>query len=166
MSSKKTEHKKPVENAEKIRPYKVYAIDEGVVIDHIPARKAFDVVNVLGVVDGESIVTMGVNMESEMLGRKDVVKIERKKLSREELNKVALIAPKATINLIKNHKVYEKVKIEIPAVFEGIISCQNPNCITKHQPVESKFHTVKEEPMELKCHFCERVFERDEVRLV
>lgn len=153
-------------NPENMRPYKVYAIEEGVVIDHIPAKKAIDVVNVLRALDGESIVTLGMNFESKDIGRKDVVKIEGKELSFDDLMKIALIAPKATINIIKNHEVQEKLRIKVPAVFENIIKCPNPNCITRHEMVGSRFHTVSEEPMRLKCHFCERTFERDEVGLL
>lgn len=154
------------DEAGKQRPYKVYAIEEGVVIDHIPAKKAFDVVNVLKAMDGDSLVTLGINLESRQMGRKDVVKIEKKELSRHELMKISLIAPKATINIIKNHEVKEKLRIEVPAVFEGVVKCQNPGCITRHEPVETKFHTLSREPFKLRCHFCERVFEREEVGLL
>ncbi|MFC1731865.1 aspartate carbamoyltransferase regulatory subunit [candidate division KSB1 bacterium] len=149
-----------------MRPYKVYAIEAGVVIDHIPPKKALDVVNVLKAMEGDSVVTLGVNLESEKGNRKDVVKIERKELSREDLMKIALIAPKATVNIIKDHEVSEKLNIAVPLVFENIIKCPNPNCITNKEIVESKFHTVSAQPLMIKCHFCERTFERDEVSLL
>lgn len=151
---------------EQLRPYKVFAIEDGVVIDHIPAKKAIDVINVLGAMEGDTIVTLGINLESSKMGKKDVVKIERKNLSRDELMKISLIAPKATVNIIKNHKVAEKVELKIPLVFEDMVKCPNPNCITRHEPVKSRFHTVSREPFRLKCHFCERVFERGEVSLL
>ncbi|PIN86385.1 aspartate carbamoyltransferase regulatory subunit [Candidatus Woesearchaeota archaeon CG10_big_fil_rev_8_21_14_0_10_44_13] len=149
-----------------MRPYKVYAIEEGVVIDHIPPKKACDVINVLGALEGDSIVTLGVNLDSKQMGKKDVVKIERKELSWEELMKIALIAPDASLNIIKGHKVVDKLKIKVPAMFEKVVRCPNPNCITRHEPVDTKFHTVSERPFRLRCHFCERVFEREEVSLI
>ncbi|MFO8016707.1 MAG: aspartate carbamoyltransferase regulatory subunit [Candidatus Woesearchaeota archaeon] len=148
------------------RPYKVYRIEEGIVIDHIPAKKAIDVLNVLGAVEGDTVVTLGTNLESGQMGKKDVVKIENKELSMDELMRIALIAPKATLNIIKNGERAEKVSIKTPAMFEGVIRCPNPNCITRHQPVESKFVTLEEEPLKAKCHFCERVYGREDVELV
>jgi len=75
------------------RPFKVYAIKNGIVIDHIPAKEALKVIKVLGLKpSGKSIVTMGMNMESKKLGHKDILKVENRKLSHADLNKIALIA--------------------------------------------------------------------------
>jgi len=151
---------------EEMRPYKVFAIKDGVVIDHIPAKKALDVVHMLDAVGGDAIVTLGINLESKDLLRKDVVKIERKELSKEDLMKIALVAPNATVNIIKGHDVAEKLQIAVPLLFENMIKCPNPNCITSKQPVISKFHTVSKDPLRMKCHFCERTFDKGEIGLL
>lgn len=150
------------------RPYKVYAITEGVVIDHIPAGKSFRVIKVLGLKKdlGDSILTLGVNLDSKIMGKKDVLKIENRKLTEAELNKLALVAPKASINMIKDSKVYEKRKIEFPNEFEGLIRCPNPKCITNHQPVKTIFYSQGKINPSVKCYFCEKVFELDEVELI
>ena len=150
------------------RPYKVFKIKEGVVIDHIPVGKALKVVNVLGLGRkiGDSIITLGMNLESKKMGRKDVVKIENKELSQDDLNKIVLIAPEASINIIKNEKVAEKVSIHVPAKFDNLIQCPNPKCITRNYEMRSLFITAKKEPLQVKCHYCEKVFGRDEADLL
>lgn len=147
-----------------LRPYKVYAIKEGTVIDHIPPFKAMKVIEILGANEpGDSIVTVGINMESKKKGRKDVVKIENKTLTKEHLNKIALIAPSATINIIKDHNVAEKRKVEVPNEIKGSIKCANPNCITRKQDVKTYFHVAEKDPLKVKCHYCEKVFEGDDI---
>ncbi|MBD3204397.1 aspartate carbamoyltransferase regulatory subunit [Candidatus Woesearchaeota archaeon] len=141
-----------------MRAYRVYAIEKGTVIDHIPAGKALKVVEILKLDQFNKIVTVGMNLESKKLVRKDIVKIENKNLSKQELNKIALIAPKVTINIIKNHKVDEKFKIEIPDFMENLVICPNPNCISRNEPTSSKFYKTKEKPLTLKCHYCEKGF--------
>jgi len=161
---------KEAKSSKEDRPYKVYAIQEGVVIDHIPAMKAFKVINVLGLNRkaniGEGIITLGVNLDSKLSGKKDVVKIEKKNLTEDELNRLVLVAPKATVNIIKAGKVYEKREIEFPEMFEGLIKCSNPKCITNHQPVKTIFYSQGRINPSVKCHFCEKVFELDEVELI
>ena len=88
---------------------KLYAIKEGTVIDHIPARQALKVISVLGINQDDSIVGLGINFQSGKMGKKDIVKIENKHITKEELNKIALFAPNATINRISNYKVAEKL---------------------------------------------------------
>lgn len=155
-------------NERKERPYKVFKINEGVVIDHIPAGKALQVVNVLGLARniGNSIITLGMNLESKKMGRKDVVKIEKKELTRDELNKIALIAPNASVNIIRSGHVDEKVNIEIPKRFDNLIRCPNPNCITRNYEMKSRFTTESRDQLKVKCHYCERVFDREEVELM
>ena len=150
------------------RPYKVFKINEGVVIDHIPAGRALHVIKVLGLSKnlGESIITLGMNLESRKMGKKDVVKIENKELTKEDLNKIALIAPKASVNMIKNEEVAEKLNIMIPARLDNIIRCANPNCITRNYDMKTRFITTGRDPLKMKCHYCERIFSQDDVELI
>lgn len=146
------------------RPYKVYRIDNGTAIDHIPSPLALKVIEILGIAR-EGIVTVGMNFPSKRLGKKDVVKIENHILERRETDLIALVAPTATINIIENSRVKEKRKIHLPDDIRGLLKCPNPNCVTNVQSyVESRFHLVSRDgngqtaDIRLRCHFCERVF--------
>jgi aspartate carbamoyltransferase regulatory subunit len=143
----------------------VRKIENGTVIDHIPAGKGLKVVEILGVNSGfEGSVVVLINAPSAKLGRKDVVKIENKELTKEETNKIALIAPNASINIIKDWEVVEKRKVSLPEILEGIIKCPNSSCITNsNEPITTKFVVEKKAPLKLRCWYCERVFSEKEI---
>jgi aspartate carbamoyltransferase regulatory subunit len=140
------------------RAHKVYAIDRGTVIDHIPTPMAMKVVEILGV-QQEGILTVGINFKSEKLGRKDIVKVENLKLTAAVTDRLALVAPTATINIIEDSTVVEKRPIHVPREFKGLLRCPNPNCITNVEGVTSHFVREGEEarPM-VRCHYCERLY--------
>jgi aspartate carbamoyltransferase regulatory subunit len=145
----------------------VRKIENGTVIDHIPAGKGLKVVEMLGVNSGfEGSVVVLINAPSAKLGRKDVVKIENKELTKEETNKIALIAPNASINIIKDWEVVEKRKVSLPEILEGIIKCPNSSCITNsNEPITTKFVVEKKAPLKLRCWYCERVFSEKEIAI-
>ena len=145
--------------------YKVYKIENGIVIDHIPNKKALSVLSVLGL-DNEhdSLITMGINLSSDKMNKKDVIKIENRDLSVEELNKIAIVAPNASVNIIKDSIIVKKFKASIPETIRGIISCLNPNCITRNEDIESIFYYDKDKNT-IKCHYCERTFNQELIRL-
>ena len=134
----------------------VSALENGTVLDHIPAEnvyKAIDLLNLRGV---ESQITIGINLASKLYGRKGIIKIADKFFEDEDLNKLALIAPKATVNIIRDFKVVEKKKITMPKEITGIARCMNPKCVTNHQPIKTRFTTIaKGDEISLLCHFCE-----------
>ena len=136
----------------------VSALENGTVLDHIPAEnvyKALDLLNLKGV---ESQITIGINLASKIYGKKGIIKIADKFFEDEELNKLALIAPKATVNEIRDFKVVEKKKLETPSEVIGIAKCKNPKCVTNHQPIKTRFATVQSgEDLSLKCHYCEKI---------
>ena len=136
----------------------VSALENGTVLDHIPAEnvyKALDILNLKGV---ESQITIGINLASKVHGRKGIIKIADKFFENEELNKLALIAPEATVNVIRDFKVVEKKNLEMPEEIIGIARCQNPKCVTNHQPIKTRFTTiVKNNNISLLCHFCEKI---------
>ena len=136
----------------------VSALENGTVLDHIPAEnvyKAIDLLNLRGV---ESQITIGINLASKLYGRKGIIKIADKFFEDEDLNKLALIAPKATVNIIRDFKVVEKKKITMPKEITGIARCMNPKCVTNHQPIKTRFTTLaKGDEISLLCHFCEKV---------
>ena len=145
------------------RPYKVYKIEKGIVIDHIPNKRALDVIKILGLdSDFDSLVTLGMNLDSGKMGSKDVVKIENKELSKEDLNKLALVCPNVTINIIQDSTLVNKHKAELPTKVEGLIKCPNPGCVTRIEDIKTIFYPVEEK---LKCHYCERSFEKDRIEL-
>ena len=136
----------------------VSALENGTVLDHIPADnvyKALDILNLKGV---ESQITIGINLASKIYGRKGIIKIADKFFEDEELNKLALIAPKATVNIIRDFKVVEKKKLVMPEEIHGVAKCRNPKCVTNHQPVKTWFKTIDNgNEISLLCHYCEKI---------
>lgn len=135
----------------------VSAIENGTVIDHIPADKLFDVINVLGIAKMENAMAFGTNLRSSKLGKKAIVKIWDKFLEDDEVNKLALVAPSAKINIIRGYEVVEKKTVNVPDRVESIVKCMNPKCITNHEYVPTKFDVVNTSPIVLKCHYCEKL---------
>lgn len=143
----------------------VSAIENGTVIDHIPAGKLFDVINVLGIDAMDNAMTFGTNLKSSKLGKKAIVKIWDKFLEDEEVNKLALVAPSAKINIIRDYDVVEKKKVNVPERVEGIVKCMNPKCITNHEQVRTKFTVVNDAPIVLKCHYCEKLTDQEHMEM-
>jgi len=151
-----------VKNSELI----VRKIKNGTVIDHITAGNAINVLRILGIKGSENItIAVVMNVKSKKLGKKDIVKIENRELTPEEVNIIALIAPHATINIIKDYKVVAKHKVKVPERVIGLIKCSNPNCITRQtrEPVTSVFKVVSREPLILKCEYCGRYITSNEI---
>jgi aspartate carbamoyltransferase regulatory subunit len=144
----------------------VSAVENGTVIDHIPARKLFDVINVLGIGSCENTITFGYNLASNKLGKKAIIKISDKFLVDEEINKLALVAPSAKINIIRNFEVAEKKTVNVPTHIEGIARCVNPKCITNHQNIKTKFDVVGSAPIVLRCHYCEKLTDQEHIDIV
>ena len=144
---------------------RVSKIKDGTVIDHIPGGYALDVVKILGITGKEKrVMTIGINVPSKRFGVKDIVKIEGKALSSQEVNRIALVAPHASINFIHDYAVVEKLEVKLPTAIEGIIKCANPCCISNSdEPVDSKFYVKSEEPLMLKCHYCGVILEQADV---
>lgn len=142
----------------------VRKIENGSVIDHIPAGKGLKVAQILNLGNNDLTSAVLSNVQSKKLGRKDVVKIESRELTDMEASKIALICPDATLNIIRNWEVTEKKEIALPKILEGVIKCPNKNCITNTgEPIKTKFFIEKQEPLKLKCAYCERLYTREEV---
>jgi len=135
----------------------VSAIRNGTVIDHIRNEATFKVVEILNLTQEGRMVLIGVNLPSGRLGRKGLVKIENREVTPQEANKIALIAPEATLNIIKDYGVIEKRKVELPQLVEAFVRCINPTCVTNQQAVPSCFDVVDSSPPTLRCVYCERV---------
>jgi len=136
---------------------KVSAIKEGTVIDHIPAEKLFNVINILRLDKIDTLITFGTNFESKSQGKKAIIKIANKFFEGDEINKIALVSPDANLNIIKNYKVVEKKKVIVPDIIEGIVKCVNPKCITNNETVRTRFSVIDKKSIKLKCHYCEKI---------
>ncbi|MBR7027676.1 MAG: aspartate carbamoyltransferase regulatory subunit [Bacteroidales bacterium] len=135
----------------------VNAIENGTVLDHIPSENLFKVVEILNLAESSNQITIGSNLESKSFGRKGIIKVADRYFEDNELNRIALVAPQATINIIKDYKVIEKHKISIPEEVFGIGKCANPMCVTNHQKIATRFKTIVEsDRINLLCHFCEK----------
>ena len=138
---------------------RVSKIKYGTVIDHITSGHALDVVRILGITGREEgPITIAINVPSKRLKRKDIVKIEGRELKPQEVHKIALIAPHASINIIRDYNVAEKFNVEVPDIVKGIVRCQNPGCITNQsEPIEPEFVVESKKPLTLRCIYCGRI---------
>jgi len=144
-----------------VRELRVTPIKNGTVIDHIPAGMALKVLKVLGIDEAvTSTVTVAMHVPSKAMGWKDIVKVEDRELSPREVDKIALIAPRASVNVIRNYNVAEKHVVQLPDRAVGILRCAHPNCITTLQePVETDFFVLRGEPPRVACRYCDRIVE-------
>jgi aspartate carbamoyltransferase regulatory subunit len=143
----------------------VSKIMDGTVIDHITSGHALDVVKILGITGKEKgTVTIAMNVPSKRFRFKDIVKIEGRELKPQEVHKIALLAPHASINIIRGYKVVKKEEVQLPEAIEDIIKCANPACISNsNEPVLGKFYVECGEPLMLKCHYCGYIIEKKDV---
>ncbi|WP_413111159.1 aspartate carbamoyltransferase regulatory subunit [Thaumasiovibrio sp. DFM-14] len=140
----------------------VEAIKNGTVIDHIPANVGIKVLNLFDITCSSKRVTIGLNLPSSALGHKDLIKIENVFVSEEQANQLALYAPSATVNQIENYEVVKKLTLSLPKRITKVFACPNSNCITHGEPVQSHFAIKqKAHEVQLKCHYCEKVFSRE-----
>jgi aspartate carbamoyltransferase regulatory subunit len=144
---------------------KIPAIKDGTVIDHIPSRVTFKIMRLLDPQEYEHTISLALNLKSKKIGKKGVIKISDRTLTKEEVDKVAILAPKATVSIIKDYKVKNKITIKVPDVMENIVKCSNPNCITNIEEVKTRFNLVSEDPFKIRCAYCERSMSRDDIKL-
>lgn len=143
----------------------VSAIENGTVIDHIPAERLFDVMHLLGLDKINNRLTFGTNLESKRIGTKAIIKVADLHISAEEINKIVVFAPNVRISYIENSEVKEKVKVSVPDTITGNVMCANPMCITNHQPIQTKFKVVNKEKLSIKCQYCERVTYKEQFKI-
>ncbi len=135
----------------------VSAIKDGTVIDHIPAEKLFKVIDILKLREIEGTITFGTNFRSDRLGKKAIIKLSNVFFKDRDINRIALVAPQAKLNIIKDYKVVEKKIVEVPDEMEGIVKCVNPKCITNNEVVLTKFSVIDKEQIQLRCNYCEKI---------
>lgn len=145
---------------------KVPAIKEGTVIDHIPSRVTFKVMRILDLKDFEHPISVALNLQSKSMGHKGIIKIGSRFLTEDEVNKIAILAPNATVNIIKDYGVKEKIQVKLPDKVINIIKCSNPNCITNQEKIKTQFEIINKSPLKVLCHHCERVMEESEITII
>ena len=144
---------------------RVAKIREGTVIDHINAGYALDVVKILGITGREKVTAaIAINVPSKCLKVKDMVKIEGRFLKPHEINKIALVAPHATINIIRDYAIVQKFEVTLPKIIENIVKCINPMCISNsNEPATPRFYVENKEPPLLKCYYCGYLLENTDI---
>lgn len=132
----------------------VAALQNGTVIDRIPSSVLFQAVKILGIEKLDKHVTIGNNLDSKKLGTKGIIKVADTFFPEDVLNRIALIAPTAKINIIRDFEVVEKFPVSLPQSIVGIVKCDNPKCITNNEPMRTRFELIDSEHRVLRCHYC------------
>jgi aspartate carbamoyltransferase regulatory subunit len=141
----------------------VSAIKNGTVIDHIPADKLFKVLSILDLEEIETQITFGTNLESKNIGKKAILKLSDVYFYDSDINRIALVAPHAKLNIIRDYRVAEKKVVEIPDMVYDIAKCFNPQCITNHEHISTKFKVLSKKPVALKCMYCEKITDEEQI---
>lgn len=144
----------------------VSAIQKGTVIDHIPADSLFDVLSILKLDELDSQITFGTNLKSQKYGKKAIIKLEGKFFKADEINRIALVAPDAKLNIIEDYHVVEKKDVGLPDEVEGIAKCMNPKCVTNHESIVTRFTVIDKKHVDLKCHYCEKVTDKKNLEII
>lgn len=133
----------------------VAALENGTVIDHLPCGTVYKAVRILGLENTPCSVTIGDNLPSNRLGRKGIIKVADIELDEADLNRIAVIAPNAVVNTIRNYEVVAKRTVTLPEVLVGVVRCSNPKCITNNEPMATRFD-VDASDGSLRCHYCNK----------
>ncbi len=141
----------------------VSAIKDGTVIDHIPTKALFKVIKILKLEECIQMVTFGNNLDSKAMGTKAIIKIANRFFADEEVNKIALVAPNAKLNTIRDYEVIEKRVVDTPKEIIGIVSCFNPVCITNAEKITTRFEVISNKPIAMKCFYCEKITNENEM---
>lgn len=144
----------------------VAALENGTVIDHIPSNKVFDVVNLLGLSKMDSPITIGANLTSHKMSTKGIIKIADRFLTEDECRKLSVIAPNIVMSTIRNYKVADKMTIQLPDVIRGTVRCQNPKCITNHEPMDTVFDVIDKQNGVLRCRYCNKDVNKSDIKLI
>jgi aspartate carbamoyltransferase regulatory subunit len=150
----------------KDKKLEVSAIENGTVIDHIPANVLFKVISILNLDKIDKQITFGTNLISKKLGKKAIIKLTDTFFIDKEINKIALVAPQAKLNIIRNYSVVEKRIVEVPDEIVGIAKCMNPKCISNNEKITTRFKVVSQMEVKLKCHYCEKITDKDHIEIV
>lgn len=146
------------------RDMRVTKLRSGTVIDHLRPGTAMKAIEVLGVTDG-CAMSIGMFFESKKMGRKDILKLENRVLTPEEMQKIAILSPEASVCIIQDYAVVNKLDVRLPEEVEAVIRCNNPKCITNHENVPTRFSVEGGDPLKVRCRYCERSMAGGEIEL-
>jgi aspartate carbamoyltransferase regulatory subunit len=139
----------------------VSALENGTVIDHIPSKNVFQVIKILGLDSFDNQILFGTNLDSRRYGKKGIIKVKNKFFEKEEINKIAIAAPSATLIVIRDFEIIEKKAVEVPEVVDKFIKCINPNCVTNHENIPTRFSVIDKDAIKLQCHYCEKTTSKE-----
>ena len=135
-------------------------IKDGYVIDHITPGNAIKIYRLLNLEDLECQVALITNVKSKKMKVKDLIKVG--KLIDINIDKIAYIDPKATINIVKNSKIIEKQILELPETLINVCKCNNPRCITStERNLDQVFNLTDKLEKTYRCQYCESILEKD-----
>ena len=149
--------------SKKIKEMQVATLENGTAIDHIPSEQLFKVASLLGIEHLNNPITIGNNLQSKKMGSKGLIKISDKFFEESDINKISLIAPNVIMNIIRDYEVVEKKQVTLPEELIGIVKCNNPKCITNNEPMNTRFYVVDKDKVEIKCHYCERKIDKEDI---
>jgi aspartate carbamoyltransferase regulatory subunit len=132
----------------------------------VPARNLFKVIQILGLDRIDNQITFGTNLESKKLGRKAIIKISEKFFEDTDINRIALVAPEAKLNIIRDYEVVEKKIVEVPDNIVGIAKCVNPKCITNFETVTTRFKVYSKKNVALRCHYCDKITTQENMQII
>lgn len=142
----------------------VSAINNGYVIDHIPSGQGLRILALLHLAAYTKVITVGLNLPSKRLGKKDIIKLEDRSISAQEKSRIALLAPGATLVRIKKYHVVEKTTLETPSEITGLLLCPNQNCITNCESIDTQFRVHHAgTQLRVQCAYCERIFFQQDI---
>ena len=144
---------------------KIERIHKGTVIDHIDVGYALTILSLTGLEESPNLMTIGVNVPSKKYKKKDIIKIEGVFLNETQMQQISILSPNATISLIDDYKVIEKINVKLPKIIKKLILCQNTTCIVNSQkePIFSEFLVLEEKPLKIQCVYCDRIYKLDEI---
>jgi len=143
-------------------------IESGIVIDHIPAGLGVRLLDIISHYTemSDTIISLGLNYRSQRLGRKDLIKLQVDYLDPEIIQHISIVAPGVTVKVIKEFAVQNKVVVQPPREIRNLLHCKNPKCISTSEPsVETHFIIVEPATNKVKCVYCERIFDLNELKL-
>ena len=144
----------------------VAALRDGTVIDHIPSAALFKAVKILGIENLGGAVTIGNNLDSKKLGKKGIIKVADVFFPESTLNRIALIAPSAVVNIIRDYERSYKYPVTLPDTIVGIVKCGNPKCITNNEPMRTRFHVIDREDVTISCHYCSQAVRSIDAKII
>ncbi|MDR1780394.1 MAG: aspartate carbamoyltransferase regulatory subunit [Tannerella sp.] len=153
------------ENGKNSGVMQVAALENGTVIDHIPPEHLFKVAQILKLYKETHRITIGNNLDSRKIGKKGIIKISDRYFTEQEISSIALVAPKARLNIIRNFQVSkdEKKDVTLPDQITDIVKCNNPKCISNNEPMPSKFTVIDKDNVTIRCHYCERKINQEDL---